>query len=574
MPIWEGYDEPSHYAYVQYVASHWSIPPAAQGPIGLVYETKQPPLYYFIVAASTFWLQPADLPQFHLNPYRDGKNRFVHGDDEGFPYPALARGVHAARFITVLLSAVSVWGTFATAVLIFPGRPWLVLSATAIHAFWPQFLFMSSIVNNDAVASAAGSLIILCSLRLCFASVTRRDVFWLGMTLITGALIKLNVLTLAPLAVVCALIALASRLRAHDRQLRAHILLGTVAASVLVALAGWLYVREMLPRQTDDVPLVHMLQAIGWFISHPLAATNPYAPYWDLSMLPEAAQVSFATAWALFGWGSILVENEVYAALALMCSASLLGALMGLRWLTPTQRLSLGLLAFAFAVVTIATFFFILYVHNPLMLSGRYLLLGISALAVLLAAGFAYLWPGRQQDRAAIMLAIGMGAWAVSIPFHTISPVFARPQTLSAAEIERVPNRMQATFGDELELLGFQTATEGVGPGQSFDITLYWRALKPISKDYEVAIRLVTLDGRTVASVEHFPSQGNYATSVWPLGEIVPDEHRVMITTDIGEPAGGRVVISVFSLEQQTPNFLALPTLTGKSGNRQGAIVW
>src|SRR5436305_760075 len=66
-PIFEGYDEDSHFAFVQHVATGQGLPrqPASQYPHLAKHEANQPPLYYLLGAALTWWIPTADLPQ-HL----------------------------------------------------------------------------------------------------------------------------------------------------------------------------------------------------------------------------------------------------------------------------------------------------------------------------------------------------------------------------------------------------------------------------------------------------------------------------------------------------------------------------
>src|SRR5438105_13200305 len=71
-PLFEGYDEDSHFAFVQHVASGQGLPrqPASQYPHLAKHEANQPPLYYVIAAALTWWIPTGDLPH-HLrqNPH-------------------------------------------------------------------------------------------------------------------------------------------------------------------------------------------------------------------------------------------------------------------------------------------------------------------------------------------------------------------------------------------------------------------------------------------------------------------------------------------------------------------------
>ena len=64
------------------------------------------------------------------------------------------------------MGAVTVWATYALAVLVFPGRPELAVAAAAFIAFLPEFLFISGSVNNDNLAAMLSGLTLLQMARL------------------------------------------------------------------------------------------------------------------------------------------------------------------------------------------------------------------------------------------------------------------------------------------------------------------------------------------------------------------------------------------------------------------------
>jgi len=121
----------------------------------------------------------------------------------------------------------------------------------------------------------------------------------------------------------------------------------------------------------------------------------------------------------------------------------------------------------------------------------------------MLTPGVAHCFPRRWQDFCALVLGLGMMLWALLIPLHTIMPAYAPPELLSEAELSQVPNRMQAVFGDELELDGYRLSSDTVTPASVLPATLFWRALKPISVDYVVAVHVISIDGRAVDGIDH-----------------------------------------------------------------------
>src|ERR1044072_8069726 len=68
VPLWEAPDEPEHYQYVHYLRSNLALPaaPLPSVQIGGNEESNQPPLYYALAAAATFWSHdPAPAPRLN-----------------------------------------------------------------------------------------------------------------------------------------------------------------------------------------------------------------------------------------------------------------------------------------------------------------------------------------------------------------------------------------------------------------------------------------------------------------------------------------------------------------------------
>jgi hypothetical protein len=314
---------------------------------------------------------------------------------------------------------------------------------------------------------------------------------------------------------------------------------GVVTATVAVA-GVWLYARDLLQRQTADVPIVQVVQSLLLFVQ------NPRAPYFGWDLMPGALWIGFTSSWGVFGWDNVPMSDEVYTLLLVLCGAALAGCLYALRRQTRLQRVYTALFAGAVVSTFLATAYFALFVRNPSALMGRYLLIAGAAEINLFVIGLAAYFPQRWQERAMVALAAALAVWALLVPFSVIMPVYARPATLSSDQIASVPNRMQARFGDEFELVGYRIEKDSVKPGDVMPLTLYWHVLKPTPNDYTIAVHLITADGRPVYGIDHYPGGGNYPTSFWKQGEIIPDRYEVPINVDIADPSAGKVVVSAY----------------------------
>ena len=187
VPIFEASDELWHYPMVEHIARTWTLPvqPLAAGASSGPWrqEASQPPLYYAIGAALTFWIDTRDsaspyamTPVRHLNPHvaageitPDGSNvnLVVHNPTlERFPWQGTALAVHIVRLFSVTLGTWAVYLTWALVHELYPQARKLALSAAAIHAFTPMYLFISSSVNNDNLIVPLCSLALLMMVRI------------------------------------------------------------------------------------------------------------------------------------------------------------------------------------------------------------------------------------------------------------------------------------------------------------------------------------------------------------------------------------------------------------------------
>ena len=166
-PLAEAPDEADHYNYITYLGQNRSLPEGTA-----VTQSKHPPFYHALAATLTVWTgldftflrsNPDALP---LGPDKP-PNLFIHTTLEAFPWRGGALAMHLARFLSIALGAITVWGAWRLGSESFPDRPAIGLLAAAFLAGLPGFLFISGSVNNDNAAGAFGTLVVLlCAMTL------------------------------------------------------------------------------------------------------------------------------------------------------------------------------------------------------------------------------------------------------------------------------------------------------------------------------------------------------------------------------------------------------------------------
>jgi hypothetical protein len=113
----------------------------------------------------------------------------------------------------------------------------------------------------------------------------------------------------------------------------------------------------------------------------------------------------------------------------------------------------------------------------------------------------------------------------------TIGTVNLQPSLLSD-----LPNPQQINFGNMIELIGYDISTLNPASGDTLELTLYWRALQPLERDYVVFANI--LDPQTFtkyAESNAMPVQWTRPTSTWTVGEIVEDVHTLTVVENVAE---------------------------------------
>jgi hypothetical protein len=102
-------------------------------------------------------------------------------------------------------------------------------------------------------------------------------------------------------------------------------------------------------------------------------------------------------------------------------------------------------------------------------------------------------------------------------------------------------------FGGQLALIGLDLHAPGGAPG-TYGITLYWRALGPVDRDYHVSVQLTDRTGYMVSQANH-EHPGGAATSLWPEGAYARDAYAVPLAA--GTPPGEyRIHVVVYEAGQ------------------------
>ncbi|MHB1294786.1 MAG: glycosyltransferase family 39 protein [Anaerolineae bacterium] len=554
-PVLESPDEVRHYPYVKHLADGRGLPVQGQGDAAWEQEGSQPPLYYALAAALTFWIDTDDLDEVRtLNPHvkvgepgaPDNKNILVHGPAEAFPWHGAVLAIHLVRGLSLLLGAGTILCTCALARTLFPQRRGLALGAAALNAFLPMFVFLSSSVNNDNLVTLLSSLALLMLARCATGEGRLRGLAPLGVVLGLACLAKLSALALLPLAALVLAIW-------HQRTWRAggsrdawgalwrFLGDGLRVGLPVLAIAGWWYLRNLL-LYGDPTGLSAMLSVVGGRMAESTLADR-WREFIGLAM-------SF---WGVFGAFNVLMRPvwiyQVLHVLGLMGLGGCLWACVRARrggwngsWVLAIPVLWVGMVSVSLARWTTLT----------MGSQGRLLFPALAPLCIGLALGWSAWFPRRVRAWAPALGAGLLLALSAVAPSAVIAPAYARPRLLSPADIPASARPVRADLGEGMRLLAYEAHPADLAAGEDVSLTLYWECLRPMDADYSVFVHLLGANARIIGQSDSYPGGGTYPTSQWEPGAVFADRYVVRAAESAIPTAQVQVAVGAYDLAAGT----------------------
>jgi hypothetical protein len=100
-----------------------------------------------------------------------------------------------------------------------------------------------------------------------------------------------------------------------------------------------------------------------------------------------------------------------------------------------------------------------------------------------------------------------------------------------AVEALKLDSQLNANLDNQVRLIGYHLES-GFRPGDGVHLTLFWQAMKPIDRNYDVFNHLVDATGKLWAQKDNPPADAFYPTSAWTAGEIVRDRYDLILPPD------------------------------------------
>ncbi len=171
--------------------------------------------------------------------------------------------------------------------------------------------------------------------------------------------------------------------------------------------------------------------------------------------------------------------------------------------------------------------------------------LEMAGVTLVLAALFSYLLvkaPPEAGRRIRRVLAIGAAlwlAWTVANPWVIPSLEVLLPGT----------QRVALTYADgDLRLLGYRQSATSVAPGGAVDITIYFRADRPLTRDYHFSLHALSRpDAGSVAQADIQLGEWEYPSSAWIPGLAVRNRVRLDFPADLPtDPSSYSIALRVW----------------------------
>ncbi len=583
-PLFEASDELWHYPVVWNIAQGNGLPtlnPNDPGPWRQ--EAGQPPLYYYIMALATSWIDTSDMHYVRwLNPHvdtgvvtMDGNiNMAIHPlKTNSWPYTGTELAMRLIRILSVIISAGTVYLTYRLALVIKPGHSILAIGAASILAFTPMFVFISGSINNDNLAMLIASATILVASNGCniekhnskFRFLLGRNYYpiqghisvyhvLLGVLLGLGALTKLSLLTLFP--IVGLSISYNNILywwkdpnRKHFRACVSYALLLTSQLVVIfgsaISISGWWFIRNL--RLYGSLTGINMFVEVLGKRSH----SAPLAQLWS-----ERAGF-MQSYWGLFGAVNVPLPQWVYVTLNTLALISVVGLTMLLvRKLKESGWQTKSWFPFALNVVFICVVIvsLIRWATDTWSSQGRLVFTAIQSITVLFALGIYSLVPRsfyKVRPFVIASLSLFMFTIVAITPSSIIAPAYTVQTTSNLEDLSPAESVDLSTKDGkpQMSLLGYTLQSSSVRPGENLKLTLFWKSIAKMNANWSVFVHLLDHNGIIVAQRDTYPGLGLLPTSLMTPGMTIEDKYVIPISNTVSTPTNLRLNVGLYNFQ-------------------------
>ncbi|MCL4459828.1 MAG: glycosyltransferase family 39 protein [Chloroflexi bacterium] len=137
-----------------------------------------------------------------------------------------------------------------------------------------------------------------------------------------------------------------------------------------------------------------------------------------------------------------------------------------------------------------------------------------------------------------------------------------------------VQHWLEVKLGDQLELIGYNLESWSGRVGDSVHLTLFWRKLPGLSRDYDLVLEILDQGGKALVQHRTYLANAGFHPILWPEGWIVRGQYDLPVGAEV--PAGtyslGLNLVDVKGKWRLLPQDVVLRSLTVESRARHFTI--
>jgi 4-amino-4-deoxy-L-arabinose transferase-like glycosyltransferase len=541
IPLGKAPDEYVHFLYVRFLIDHGRPPINIEEQTEAGYKSDQPPLYHSLVALLTTPIDVSEPPSFKFSWEPASRQLIdivlprallIRTNDETWPFKGLFLAWFAGRWISILLSSLTLIITYFTALEIFPGQRWLALAASGTLAFMPRFIVIGSVLSDDNMVSLLMVLFLFTMVRLFKYKTNNLLTFAIAGGLVGLALSTKYTVLPVPFEAGLLILWLARRQQWTLRVLFTRLVVfGLTMAIVASAWFGFLWwhfnqIREhglmmglIKPIMAGGNNPQETAAILNTFTSGAVASHFSEGGFWDWCLF------LFTQFWdvPIFGAPQPYPLVVVLLLAAILCLLAIFGWWRRWQQNKAQQRGWLGILTLhliIFIPIPFLRFISIGDIHDTA--QARHILFpAASAIAIVLVAGVIAAFTQKWQKMAGFTMTGFVFMLTLAHLYYYIvgfpAPLPVRTDPSMAEEPDHVT---PVEFSDGLLFRGYDWQLIN---GQILALNLHWRANALFKVDYRTEITLRDSRGKCQLRWLSHPAAGRFPTRAWDVGDSVRD---------------------------------------------------
>jgi len=92
-----------------------------------------------------------------------------------------------------------------------------------------------------------------------------------------------------------------------------------------------------------------------------------------------------------------------------------------------------------------------------------------------------------------------------------------------------IGNPLKSNFDNQMALVGYDLDRTALHPGETLHLTLFWKALAPMDRNYTVFAHVLGQNNSIWGQKDAWPQDGAAPTSTWRVGQLVTDHYDLVV---------------------------------------------